>query len=91
MGFYIQGPTTGKAAFIVSEYDGKIIPQPEAFADIPEDKALICVVANPMFEAAGYCFNDREFDCFSNSSDLRPKKWLVMDKSKAEKLSGYKK
>lgn len=91
MGFYIEGPSTSKAPFIVSEYDGKIIPQPEKFEDIPADKALICVVDNVYFEAAGYCFSAREFEAFTSPRDERPKKWLIMDKAKAEKLSGYRK
>jgi hypothetical protein len=91
MGFYIQGPATSKAPFIVSEYDGKIIPQPERFEDVPADKALICVVDNVLFDAAGYCFSAREFEAFTRSDDVRPKKWLIMDKAKAEKLSGYSK
>jgi hypothetical protein len=91
MGFYIEGPATSKAPFIVSEYDGKIIPCPKSFEDIPADKALICVVDNVYFEAAGYCFSAREFEAFTSPTDERPKKWLIMDKAKAEKLSGYSK
>jgi hypothetical protein len=91
MGFYSEGPATSKAPFIVSEYDGEIIPQPERFEDIPADKALICVVDNVFFEAAGYCFSAREFEAITGADDIRPKKWLIMDKSKAEKLSGYSK
>ena len=90
MGFYIQGPATSKAPFMVSEYDAKIIPMPRKFDDIDANKALICVVNNGSFEAAGYCFSANEFDAFSRPSDVRPKKWLIMDKEKAEKLSGYK-
>lgn len=90
MGFYIQGPAKSKAQYIVSEYDGKIIACPKKFADIAPDKALICVVDNGAFEAAGYCFGEREFTAFSNPDDIRPKTWLVMDKNKAEELSGYK-
>ena len=90
MGFYIQGPLTSKAAFIVSEYDAKIIPQPSKFSDVPVGKALICVVSNGPFEAAGYCFSEREFEVFSDPNDDRPKKWLIMDESKAKELTGYK-
>lgn len=90
MGFYIEGPVTSKAQFIVSEYDGKIIPQPKSFSDVPADKALICVVDNGPFEAAGYCFGEREFECFSSPRDIRERTWVIMDKAKAEKLTGYK-
>jgi len=91
MGYYIQGPTTGKAQYIVNEYDGKIIPCPSKFSDIPDDKALISVVANMFFEAAAYCYNDREFVEFTSPTDYRPKTWLIMDKKLAEKLSGFSK
>lgn len=90
MGFYIQGPAQCKAQYIVSEYDGKIIPKPKNFEDIEENMALICIVDNGPFDAAGYCFSAREFDAFSGTADIRPKTWLVMDKKLAEKLSGYK-
>ena len=90
MGYYIQGPALGKAAFIVSEYNGKIIPCPNNFADVPEDKALISIVSNGPFEAAGYCFDAKEFEEFSDPSDHRPKTWLIMDKKKAMELSGKK-
>lgn len=89
MGYYIQGPTTGKAPFLVSEYDAKIIPQPKSFSEIPGDKALIVVVKNPLFEAAGYCFDEKEFEDFSYPDDIRPKKWLIMDKKRAQELSGF--
>ena len=91
MGYYIQGPTFGKAQYIVNEYDGKIIPCPEKFSEIPEDKALISVVANPFlgFDAAGYCYSEREFVAFTSPTDNRPKTWLVMDKKLAEKLSDF--
>lgn len=89
MGYYIQGPTFGKAQHIVSEYDGKIIPCPKSFSEIPEDKAIICVVHNSFFDAAGYCFSEREFDCFSSLTDCRPKTWVVMDKTLAEMLSDF--
>lgn len=89
MGYYIQGPTTGKAQYIVSEYDGKIIPCPKKFSDIPEDKALISVVSNGPFDAAAYCYSDKEFVEFTSPTDYRPKTWLIMDKTLAEKLSGF--
>jgi len=90
MGFYIEGPLKCKAQYIVSEYDGKIIPQPYSFSEIPEDKAIICVVDNGPFEAAGFCHSEREFECFTNP-DPRPKRWLIMDLKLAQKLSGFTK
>ena len=90
MGFYIQGPATCKAQYIVSEYDGKIIPKPKSFEEVDSKKALVCVVDNGFFEAAGHCFSPKEFIEFSRPDDQRKKTWLVMNKELAEKLSGYK-
>jgi hypothetical protein len=90
MGYYVQGPAIGKAQFIVSEHDGVIISQPKEFNDVVNDKAIICVVGNGAWEAAAYCYNEKEFEEFADPSDPRPKKWLVMDKDLAEELSGFK-
>jgi hypothetical protein len=91
MGFYIEtGTNLGKAEILQTHLGAQIIHQPASFSEVPEDKALICVVNNHgMFEAAGYCFDEREFDCFTDPTDIRPKTWLLMDKAKAEKESGY--
>ena len=88
MGYYIEGPAKGKAPCIKSEYDGEFISCPSSFDEVPEDKALICVVDNGFFEAAGYCFSQGEFDAFT-FSDPRPKQWMLMDKLKAQELSGF--
>jgi hypothetical protein len=40
-----------------------------------------------MFEAAGYCYSEREFEDFNHSSDDRPKTWLIHPE--AAKLAGY--
>lgn len=88
MGYYISGPAKGKIQFIRSEYDGEFISPPESFKDIADDKALICIVDNGPFEAAGYCFDEREFEEFIRP-DSRPKQWMIMDKKKAEELTGF--
>ena len=41
---------------------------------------LVCVVDNGNFGAAGYMYNEREFQAFTYSSDLRPKRWFIWDK-----------
>lgn len=91
MGYYIQGPTSGKAKHIVENFGGQIIPQPKDFSIIPQEKALICVVNNNgLFDAAGYCYSQSEFSAFNDPSDNRPKTWVLMDKNVAEKESGRK-
>jgi len=92
MGYYIGCPTNkGKAEHIVKNLGGTIIPKPVVFEDIPEGKALICVVNNGAFEAAGYCYSSREFEEFSMPQDFRSKQYVLMDEDIAQKLSGFKK
>jgi len=67
MGYYIEtvGQTHGKAARIARENNGKLLDGPPAhFHEIPEGKALICVVDNGSFEAAGFCYSERELEEF---------------------------
>jgi hypothetical protein len=91
MGFYIKTPghTSGKADLLVADHGATIIETPTNFDEAPEGKGLVCVVVNPLFEAAGYCFDEREFEAFTATSDDRPKTWLTMDKALAGSLSGY--
>lgn len=89
MGYYIQGPTLGKAKFIIENYGAERISEPDSFTDISSDKALICVVSNYVFEAAGFCHNQREFDEFTYEGDARAKEWLIMDIDKAKELTNF--
>lgn len=90
MGFYIQVPENkDKAKQIEVEYNGTIIPPPSSFSEIPLDKALIVVVDNEFFEAAGYAYNEQEFLEFTDPNDPRPKQFVLIDRLKAEQLSGY--
>ena len=92
MGYYIEVPENhNKAQQLVGIYGAQIIPRPSKFTDIPEDKALICVVSNLNFDAAGYCFNEHEFEAFKKDVHVfqRPRTWVLMDKAKAIKLSGF--
>ena len=92
MGFYIQVPKNlDKARQLIELHEAFIIlSNPPDFDLVPEDKALICVVSNPLFDAAGYAYSKREFEEFSNPEDLRPKIWLYMDKQLVHELVGLK-
>lgn len=91
MGFYIEtGSSSEKAAWLLKNHNAIITRCPASFDDIPSDKGLICVVDNYIFEAAAYCFSESELRDFSDWTDHRPKKWLLIDKDVAEMLSGYK-
>lgn len=70
MGYYIETPMNkGKAEYLVREYGAEEI---EAFdwSDVPEDKALICVVDNGPFEAAAVAYSEREFQAFAAPDDV---------------------
>jgi hypothetical protein len=88
MGRYIQGPTKGKAAFLIDEHSATALTGPLSWEHIPADKALICVVYGTHFDAAGWAFDERELEEFTRP-DTRPKTWLLMDKRLVERLTGY--
>lgn len=92
MGYYIQVPQNkGKAQQLVDLYGAEILPRmPATFADIPEGKALICVVDNGPFEAAGLCYSEREFEAFDamDKGDQRSRTWVLMERVLAFQLAG---
>jgi hypothetical protein len=86
MGFYIEtdGPVN-KADYLVKNHGGVKIREPKEW-----EEGLVCVVENGMFDAAGYCFSEKEFETFT-TPDRRFKIWVKMDDKLAQKLSGYSK
>ena len=61
------------------------------FDEIPNNKALICQVNNGAFKANALCYSQEEYDVFTgNKADTRPRKWFLMEKEQAHKLSNYK-
>lgn len=91
MGYYIQVPENkGKAQQLVMLHDATILKQcPATFEDVPEGKALICVVDNGPFEAAALCYSARELEEFDALNDIRPRTWLLMDQALAHQLAGF--
>jgi len=86
MGYYInqtskgvQLPNGDKADYLIL-YGAK-----EVKAEFQPN--LICVVENGPFDAAGFAYDEKEFNEFNNYRDGRPKRWLVHPL--AAKLSGY--
>ena len=91
MGFQLPGPTKGKVDHLIATYGAERLPRPPAaFHDIPESKALICVVDTVTYETASFCFSAAEMALLNDSSDFRPRTWLVMDRATAEELSKYR-
>lgn len=99
MGYYIEVPTnTEKAAYLHQNEGAQIValedpilkvfrPIP-SLTEIPDDQALICVVENGLFDAAGVCYSRSEREAFADPTDPRLKTWLIMDRERAIELCG---
>ena len=68
MGYYIEVPENlNKARQLEEIYGAHLLAAcPRSYDDIPKDIALICVVNNVAFEAAGYCYSPEEFAAFKS-------------------------
>jgi hypothetical protein len=89
MGYYIEVPRNKeKAVYLIAEHGAELTAQPAAFTDVPAHRALVVVVDNGLFEAAGYAYDEREFQAFTQPGDHRPKQFLLMDKAKVRELTG---
>jgi hypothetical protein len=90
MGFQIPGPTRGKAQHFVDMYQAVVLDKPPRhFEDVPDHQAIICVVDTLQYEVASYAFSSQEFSFLDDHSDFRKRTWLLMDKAKANQLSGF--
>src|SRR5882762_9179888 len=91
MGFHLPGPTKGKVDHLIATYGAERVQRPPAaFHDIPEDRALICVVDTYMYETASFCFSAAEMALNNDSSDLRRRTGWVRHSETAEELSKYR-
>jgi len=89
VGYYIEVPKNkGKAQQIVELYGGRIVLNPPLFEDIEPGEAIICVVDNGPYEAAGFCYNQDELYAFTHM-DGRRRVWVVMNRQKVCELTGY--
>lgn len=87
MGYYINKDSRGTSLDSNSKVkqlldDGAEIVSGDEF--VPN---LICVIDNSIFQAAGYCFSEREYEAFKEP-DGRRRTWLTHPK--AAELAGYK-
>ncbi len=78
MGKYLNVDSKGKS--LGSSYMAKVVNLMEDGAVEVSDTIfqdnLVCVVNNGMFAAAGYAYDEGEFEEFKHN-DGRPKTWLV--------------
>lgn len=94
MGYYIETPRPiYKVEYLINTYSAEKIDYHLAKVLIKEDaeKAIIVVVDNGYFEAAGYAYSEAELDAFMDPSDVRPKTILLMDKKLVLNLLGLSK
>jgi hypothetical protein len=90
MGFQIPGPTTGKVQYLIDMYQAVVLDRPPRnFTEIPDHQAIICVVDTIQYEVASYAFSRQEFSLLDDRSDFRKRTWLLMEKARANELSGF--
>jgi hypothetical protein len=90
MGFQIPGPTKGKVQYLVDTYQAVVLDRPPRdFDKIQDDQAIICVIDTLQYEVASYAFSRQEFSSLDDHSDFRKRTWLLMDKTKANQVSGF--
>lgn len=89
MGAYVN-PKKGEKEDWLRE-NGKQIPAIEAqnHKDF-EENLLVTLLNNGPFTAAGICFDQRELNEFTKSSDTRPRMYFLVEKSKLLKVSNLK-
>lgn len=84
MGFYLEGPITGKADYLIDKFKGEPFNwSGTKFDQIPEGKVAIIVVYNGYFEAAGIAVSQGEYDAFTHPQDIRPRTGILVDKELA--------
>jgi hypothetical protein len=90
MGFQIPSPTKGKVQYLVDRYQAVVLGEPpDNFDKVPDDQAIICVIDTLQYEVASYAFSRQEFSLLDDHSDFRKRTWLLMDKAKANQVSGF--
>ncbi len=94
LGYYIEVPERkGKAEQIIVMYGGRILDEQPEWSDILGCDAIICVIDNGPWEAAGFAYDEKELDRFAEPDSNGPQRrrtWLLMDRLTASKLSGYR-
>jgi hypothetical protein len=74
----------------VDTYQAVVLGKPpDNFAKVPDDQAIICVMDTIQYEVASYAYSPQEFSLLDEHSDFRKRTWLLMDKAKANQVSGF--
>lgn len=86
MGYYINPSNETQETFLRREGTRNINP-PKHLSVIPTDQALICLVDNYSFKAAGIIFSQHEYEAFNSPDDRRNKEWFQILRSKLYDVS----
>lgn len=93
MGYYLlsTGPPKGKAEVLVKDHGAVQLSESEAALEVDDPAvAIVCVVYNTAWDAAGFAYNLKEFArMLPRPDDQRPRRWMKMDRETAERLSGF--
>lgn len=94
MGYYIQTDCNkGKADEIIAKHGGREVGVGEAKECLASAaEAPILILDNGPFEAACFLHSAEEFEYFQREAaggDHRPRRFVVMDRTKCEQLAGY--
>jgi len=85
MGAYINPADESKEDFLLRE--GKLIPRPLAYEDIPDDSYLIALIDNVTFTAAGVAFNEQEFMMMTDPDEARDVIYYIVPKDVVPQVS----
>jgi hypothetical protein len=100
MGYYINPPQPyhlhNKATWLIEQCGGTEIQMNKGWEDLvwkikkelPE-LAVVFVLNNGPFEAAGYAYSDNELKRVISKIDFRPCRIVIMDKNLCQHISGY--
>jgi len=92
MGKYLQCGTIekGKAAYLLAFEHAMEIPFPDAFDRVPAGYTLICVVENPMWDAALVIDTRSEYRYVKQAieKDYRPRRCFLMLSARVKQLIG---
>jgi hypothetical protein len=88
MTLYLDLPDAkGKLDRLIRHYGARMLPgPPRDWAEVPQDKALLCVSDMGEYEAAGYINTEQEFLSWTGSADHEPRSWLLLDRETADRL-----
>lgn len=81
MGYYINKTTKGKTLPSIGKATALINDGGKAVSGDKFEENLVCVVSNGLFDAAGYCYSEEEYEIFKEP-DGRTRTWLVHPEAK---------